>query len=298
MGLFSLFKPKQKAERADLPWMDRDLLADLLKAEEKNSIAFTRQKSSEEIAVGASKIGGMPHLPPGFRWPYYEGTNYHKVKARRPLSFIAQINLAEAAAFDTEKKLPPSGFLYFFYELDTMEWGLKPEDKGCAGVFHCDVAADRLSVTDYPCDLNPDYYVPESAVVFRKTRSIPSLEELNDTVTAHWDDYTYAAKKNGIDTERCPEFKLLGYADLIQGSILWECAMVESGFSSSDWKTMSESEKKEIYAKQDRWTLLAQFGSISDSIMFGDCGSIYFYIRKDDLEKGRFDDVHLSLQCY
>jgi uncharacterized protein YwqG len=298
MGPFSIFKRKKKAATNTLPAVDRERLTAHLKATEKYAIEFTRQSSSKPIGMGASKIGGKPHLPQGFRWPYYEGTNCNKVKACRPLSFIAQINMAEVAALDSDKKLPPSGFLYFFYELDTMEWGLKPEDNGCARVFHYDVAADQLSVTNYPDDLSSDYYVPESAVVFSKTRSIPSFEEFNDSVSAYWEDYEYAAKENGIDIARYPDFKLLGYADLIQGSIQRECAMVESGFSSDDWKTMSESEKKEIHAKEDQRILLAQFGSISDSIMFGDCGSIYFYIRKEDLEKGCFDDVHLSLQCY
>ncbi len=31
--------------------------------------------------------------------------------------------------------------------------------------------------------------------------------------------------------------------------------------------------------------------------MFGDCGCIYFYIRKEDLAARRFDRVHLCLQC-
>jgi len=33
-------------------------------------------------------------------------------------------------------------------------------------------------------------------------------------------------------------------------------------------------------------------------LMFGDCGSIYFYIRKEDLAARRFDRVWLIQQCY
>ena len=32
-------------------------------------------------------------------------------------------------------------------------------------------------------------------------------------------------------------------------------------------------------------------------LMFGDVGNLYFYIRKQDLEKGNFDKVWLVLQC-
>ena len=31
--------------------------------------------------------------------------------------------------------------------------------------------------------------------------------------------------------------------------------------------------------------------------MFGDCGMLYFYIRKEDLAARRFDNVHFVLQC-
>ena len=31
--------------------------------------------------------------------------------------------------------------------------------------------------------------------------------------------------------------------------------------------------------------------------MFGDCGRIYFYIRKKDLAERNFDNVQLILQC-
>ena len=44
--------------------------------------------------------------------------------------------------------------------------------------------------------------------------------------------------------------------------------------------------------------LLAQFGTIDDRIMFGDCGCVYYYIRKQDLENCDFSRVWLMLQCY
>lgn len=300
MGLFSLFKPKEKETTDNSQATGRDNIVSLLKAAEKNAIEFTKRELSETISIGASKIGGKPHLPEGFSWPYYEGTNFDNIKASRPLSFIAQINLSEVATLDVDNKLPHSGFLYFFYELNTMKWGFAPEDNGCARVFYCDNAANQLSATDYPFDLNSDYYVPECPIAFSRARSFPQFEEFGDTIQVTWDDYEYAAKANNIDIEHSTKnlFKLLGYANLIQGSILWECAMIESGYTSDDWKTMSENSKKEIYAKESKWMLLAQFDTISDSIMFGDHGQIYFYIQKEDLNKGCFDNVHLSLQCY
>ena len=48
------------------------------------------------------------------------------------------------------------------------------------------------------------------------------------------------------------------------------------------------------------WQLLFQLGTVSGegfSLMFGDCGRIYFYIRKEDLLARRFEKIWLILQC-
>lgn len=67
----------------------------------------THSVQESELAIGASKIGGTPDLPPGRAWPEWEdGT---------PFLFIAQINLSEIAAYDREGALPHTGMLYFFY---------------------------------------------------------------------------------------------------------------------------------------------------------------------------------------
>lgn len=61
--------------------------------------------------VGASRVGGLPDLPPGVEWPHWPGRGRNPAS---PLCFLAQINLAEAALFDVEHLLPASGMLYFF----------------------------------------------------------------------------------------------------------------------------------------------------------------------------------------
>ncbi len=49
------------------------------------------------------------------------------------------------------------------------------------------------------------------------------------------------------------------------------------------------------------WQLLLQLDTVRKDdfeLMFGDCGRIYFYIRKDDLKARRFENVWLILQCF
>ena len=59
--------------------------------------------------------------------------------------------------------------------------------------------------------------------------------------------------------------------------------------------------RKGIEAYADDWTLLFQLDTVEQegfSLMFGDGGRIYFYIRKEDLRAKRFDRIWLVLQCY
>lgn len=44
-----------------------------------------------------------------------------------------------------------------------------------------------------------------------------------------------------------------------------------------------------------------EFETIEDNdfeLMFGDCGRIYYFIKKDELKKKNFDSSWLILQCY
>ena len=92
-------------------------------------------------------------------------------------------------------------------------------------------------------------------------------------------------------------FQLLGYAELIQGSILLECALHAAGLNWDDYAQLSAKEQQALLETGGEWTLLAQFGTLSDELMFGDCGRIYFYIRREDLAQRRFDRVWLIQQC-
>ena len=141
----------------------------------KNAITLVRE--SGVPAKGASKIGGIPDLPAGFQWPYFEGTDYEGVRKSRPLSFLAQIDLSQAAGFDPEGLLPHTGMLYFFYELQTMAWG-NLEDDGCARVYYYDVSPDALRPTAPPKSLPASLMVPESPLTMQGKVSRTQLGRL------------------------------------------------------------------------------------------------------------------------
>ena len=90
----------------------------------------------EPYRCGGTRFGGRPDVPPGFVWPYFEGTGLEDgEKKNRPLAFLAQFALNEMQPFDAEHLLPDHGVLSFFYEVESQPWGFDPQDAGCARVF-------------------------------------------------------------------------------------------------------------------------------------------------------------------
>jgi uncharacterized protein YwqG len=83
-----------------------------------------------------------------------------------------------------------------------------------------------------------------------------------------------------------------------------ECEACTRGFrqgNPEDYKMISDAEKADITDKAKDWMLLFQMSTIEFEdyeLMFGDCGSIYFWIRKEDLKERNFDKVWLVLQCF
>lgn len=96
-----------------------------------NSILLKTSVPAGKLPVGSSKFLGNPDVWEGFEWPAIscDGENYD-------LTFMCQINCAEAAPFDKDGILPKTGMLYFFYDLDEMPW--EPSDPDAARVIYYD----------------------------------------------------------------------------------------------------------------------------------------------------------------
>ena len=92
----------------------RERIEAWLKAHEKPEIHIDYAKPEAPIPVGASKIGGCPDVPAGFVWPRHKDDavmDAGRKDMERPISFMAQFDLAEVAAFDTQGLLPKAGHL-------------------------------------------------------------------------------------------------------------------------------------------------------------------------------------------
>ena len=275
----------------------------VLDALRKNGMTLTARKARKNGDSKRSKIGGRPAVPAGFVWPRFESENFEGETANRPLSFLCQINLEEASAYDRENLLPKTGMLLFFYEQESEKWGFDPADNGCARVYYFEHVSE-LDTAEFPEDLQVQYRVKEYDLSFTALDSYPSYEELelHSDVDCDWDEYDEAVEMKGCEI-LSDRHKLLGYADLVQGEMLTECERTARGLycgDSESYKQTSEETKADIRKKATDWMLLFQMSYIQEDdfeMLFGDCGKLYFYIRKQDLQERNFDRIWLILQC-
>ena len=273
-------------------------MSEILASLKKNEIIISTEFNTDSEIVNKSKIGGKPYLPKDFIWPYYQ---------EFPLSFLAQINLEEVNSLDKDRLLPSTGMLYFFYELETEEWGYHPESKGCAKVFYYEDTSN-FELIDFPENMEDDYKIPEFKVTFKSNISLPSYENFYLLLKEH-DTF----KKQNIwfkdfiplyDDIFIPDnnyTKLLGHPEVIQNPMEEECEAVTRGFDMGGVESYPKKYQKEIRSASKDWILLFQMDTVETSdyeLMFGDSGHIYFWIKKEDLANKNFDNIWLILQCY
>lgn len=281
-------------------------LIDCIKQMQKNGISVEIGNACSYVP-GTTHFGGVPDVPPDFVWPTFEGEGYNNEIKVRPLSFLAQFQCAELQQYDTEHLLPDHGVLSFFYDMETQLWGFDPKDRGCARVFWFEDRSE-LSAAEFPNDLEEDYRFPACRITLKRTMSLPDYEDYYEScvIPGICDDVEYGiytdVKEELLHAEEQTGSKLLGWADIIQNSMRTDCELVSMGYYlGHGWSKIPDLTVRHARKTAcDRWVLLFQLDTIENdtvNIMFGDCGSIYFYIPKEDLKARRFDRVWLILQC-
>ena len=271
----------------------------------RNRIETRFVQAGEALPAGSSKFGGRPDVPAGFVWPVFETKTFDDDTVKpRPLAFLAQFDCARLAELDPEGLLPRTGLLSFFYELGSQRWGYDPKDAGCARVFWFD--GEPLAPAEFPRDLEEDFRLPELAAELLDGTDAPDFQDaclaLDYPFTAN--DYRFFDQARRELGYAYPDNRsqLLGWPDIIQNNMTLECELVSRGhYLGGSWESVPQEERDTLRAPsvQD-WRLLFQLDTVASGdfeLMFGDCGRIYFYIRKEDLLARRFDRAWLVLQC-
>jgi uncharacterized protein YwqG len=215
------------------------------------------------------------------------------------LSFLAQINLEEVASYDTEKVLPSTGILYFFYDSQQETWGFDPKDKGSWRVIYFDGDKSELKRVSLPENMPKEGIFTACRLELKSELSLPACE------SKYIDEIMLSDKESDAYFDFCDELqqdsvinKLLGHPDQIQGDMQLEVQLVSNGLYCGNSSGYLDPRAKELKKGVREWRLLLQIDSDPNcNMMWGDVGRLYFWIKNDDLLNRRFENVWMILEC-
>jgi len=266
-----------------------DELFKLLSPLARNAIRIdTQAKNDDDIAVGVSKFGGSPDLPDGLSWPSNENG---------ALSFVAQINFAEASKFDIDSLLPKSGMLYLFYDRNLRVWGYDPTDKNGFAVIFSDVNNGLLSRRRAESLEGENSTFNARLLSFENEINLPNLQSsivpFSKISEAEWEAYHEVIEPSW----QAKENKLLGHSDNVQDGMELECELVANGLSCGDGSAYHHPRIAEFEKNSAQWQLLLQIDSDDEGDMDWDGeGRVYLWIKRDDLAARDFSKTWLVLQ--
>jgi uncharacterized protein YwqG len=287
-------------------------------------------------AFGRTRLGGVPDVPDGFQWPTRWRTRVRygdRIEAGAPLSFVAQINLAELPPVDgAETQLPTCGMLWFFYDARFLTYDA--EDADGFRVVYSEAGPDDLRRAEVPegwgTSGDADPFEPFDPVVLapRAELSLPSphadperglpLEDESELEAYHemverWDlvgvDAQVSTASDEHPTLPLPVHRIMGWPFLIQNDNMeaeCEASTRREGVLGKLGDVVpavttggsTEDEQRAFErAARDSWQLLLQVDSDDAAgMMWVDSGLLYFWIRKDDLAARRFERVWCVMQ--
>ncbi len=247
-------------------------------------------KKSEEGQF--SKIGGLPNLPGAVPWPQWKGN---------PLAFLCQVDLADLPPEYSFLESPRTGCLYFFYDQGQSTWGFDPKDKGSWQVLYVPEGAGDHPERKPPEGLKEDSVYAEKSVTCSLVQTYPDWQDNRVASLGLTDKQSdeYIALCESVFGDG-PRHHLFGYPSPVQDNDMdLESQLVWHGLYCGDQSGYQDERRKELEPGRADWTLLLQLDTDDEThIMWGDGGMLYFWIRKDDLKAGRFEDCWMILQCY
>lgn len=249
----------------------------------------TEPAPMDALGLGESRLGGVPDLPDGLAWPTRHG---------RPLSFIAQIDLAAARA----PGVAAAGWLALFYDAKEQPWGFDPSDADGSRVCFIPPGTPLVRATPPP-GLPDEGVVAACRCQFVPVIQLPDLYDgLCDSflrgMTDEQDDaYVRVARGLAGATEGVPYHQLLGHPWLEQFDMRDQCQLVDAGIDCGEPAAFKTQRARVLLRGALEWHLLLQIDSDeAPGWMWGDVGRIYVWNRQRDLATGSFERVRVILQ--
>ncbi|MGC3980137.1 MAG: YwqG family protein [Steroidobacteraceae bacterium] len=234
-----------------------------------------------------SYFGGDPLLPTDMQWPQ---------KNDKRLGFLARISLPDLQARCSTSWLPKEGALLFFYDDEEQPWGFDPKDRGGWAVL---LVPDIIPITPRPF-LKEEDLLPHKLIDLTPISVLPSYER-PEVQSLNLSDEEFERYHEEVERRFCnsPRHQLLGVPSPVQGDHMeLECQLASNGVYCGNADGYATPMAKSLEAGAANWRLLFQIDSDDDlSVMWGDVGTIYFWVEESAAREGRFDNVWLVLQC-
>ncbi len=241
-----------------------------------------------QLAIGASKFGGAPDLPPETAWPQWRGV---------PMAFVAQIRLEDAAPADVAHLLPPAGLLTFFYDAQQQTYGDQPTDKGGWQVITTPAGAQHLRRLPVPAEMPPEARFRSSTLRFTPELTLPQQPSLEDPALQLTDGETTSyehllANFPNKGDQATMHHRMLGYANTVQDDMRLQCQLVSHGVTSQD-----DPRAAALAPGARDWLLLLQVDSDERAGMnWASVGMLYFWIPRAALAAKDFTQIWAVLQ--
>ena len=258
-----------------------------------NSLRMPAIALSKSGREAFSRIGGLPALPEKVAWPEWKSV---------PLAFLCQLDLSEIPEKCVQNALPGTGILYFFYSQEQDTWGFDPKDKGSWRVIYSSKPRAECPGRAAPKGLSKSHVYGEKTVVFSPIETYPDCQD--DRIRS----LNLTEKQSDQYSELCsavfqdkPAHHLFGYPSPVQGNDMdLECQLVSNGLycGNASGYNNPQAKNRPLRAGRSDWILLLQLDTDDDAgMMWGDCGRLYFWIKKTDLAEARFENCWMILQC-
>ena len=272
----------------------------------QESIRLTLQPLGEtSTPPGVSRLGGVPDLPAGAAWPAWKGV---------PISFIAQVNLADLASFTPAQDLPKSGLLSFFYDSAQETYGADPADRGGWQVLYFPPAPPKeggvhwfsrgdpqaVKAVPFPAGLPANARFKPCRVTFASEYTLPGApsQYLPDLDWSPDEIQRYEQFQAGFpsaEDRKTLHFRMFGCPDQIQDDMQLQCALYANGVSPDD--AAAPQVVARAAARKAGWQLLLQVDSDETiGMRWASYGMLYFWLEKDALQQRQFDRSWLVLQ--
>lgn len=248
-------------------------------------------KKEGDIPLGQTKMGGSPDLPLRSQWPERDGV---------PLSFLMQVNLAEARAELKGTDLPEDGRLYFFHDSVADPEGRGPEEASAWKIVYRSAKNTQLKRAVVPPPKTKKgktvVYKPV-ALTLQKELSLPSpgshvlrgLELGPAEIDAYGEFFEEVSKIRKLSQKPRTVHRLLGFPDFSGTDV-----SRKAQYGSLGKFVNLERPVPKIERGVEDWVLLCQLDGDKDAKMqFGKGERLYFMMRRAALEGGDFAAVWL-----